>query len=153
MLCMNWELSPSLSVVWDKLFDVQETIPFAVVGSNAIVEVNNKKVRGRMYPWGVVEVENMEHCDFVTLRNMLIRWGKEGRRERGRGWDGMGWVRKGEEEEGRMNAGRGLGWGGQGKKEERGWSGRREGGEGEGKREREGGFVRVCWNVVFYYNF
>ena len=51
----------------------QETIPFAVVGSNAVVEVNNKKVRGRLYPWGVVEVENMEHCDFVTLRNMLIR--------------------------------------------------------------------------------
>lgn len=55
------------------MFLPQETIPFAVVGSNAIVEVNNKKVRGRMYPWGVVEVENMEHCDFVTLRNMLIR--------------------------------------------------------------------------------
>lgn len=51
---------------------LRETIPFAVVGSNAVVEVNNKKVRGRLYPWGVVEVENMEHCDFVTLRNMLI---------------------------------------------------------------------------------
>ena len=61
------------------LFVFQDTIPFAVVGSNVVVEVNNKKVRGRSYPWGVVEVENMEHCDFVTLRNMLIRW------ERGRG--------------------------------------------------------------------
>ena len=52
---------------------VQDAIPFAVVGSNTILEVNQKKVRGRMYPWGVAEVENMEHCDFTTLRNMLIR--------------------------------------------------------------------------------
>ncbi|XP_013782898.1 septin-7-like [Limulus polyphemus] len=48
-------------------------VPFAVVGSNTIVEVNGKKVQGRRYPWGVVEVENLEHCDFIALRNMLIR--------------------------------------------------------------------------------
>lgn len=51
----------------------QDAIPFAVVGSNTVVEVNNKKVRGRTYPWGVAEVDNIEHCDFTTLRNMLIR--------------------------------------------------------------------------------
>lgn len=34
---------------------VQATMPFAVVGSNATVEVQGKKVRGRRYPWGVVE--------------------------------------------------------------------------------------------------
>ena len=51
----------------------QDAIPFAVVGSNSVIDVNNKKVRGRMYPWGVAEVENIEHCDFTTLRNMLIR--------------------------------------------------------------------------------
>ncbi|KAL1785323.1 Septin-2 [Sigmodon hispidus] len=31
-----------------------------------------KKVRGRLYPWGVVEVENPEHNDFLKLRTMLI---------------------------------------------------------------------------------
>ena len=31
-----------------------------------------KKMRGRQYPWGVVEVENPSHCDFVYLRTMLI---------------------------------------------------------------------------------
>jgi septin family protein len=30
-------------------------MPFAVVGSNATIEVQGKKVRGRRYPWGVVE--------------------------------------------------------------------------------------------------
>ncbi|XP_022235540.1 septin-7-like isoform X2 [Limulus polyphemus] len=48
-------------------------VPFAVVGSNTLVEVNGKKVRGRKYPWGIAEVENLEHCDFIALRNMLIR--------------------------------------------------------------------------------
>ena len=30
-------------------------MPFAVVGSNTVLEVANKKVRGRQYPWGVAE--------------------------------------------------------------------------------------------------
>lgn len=48
-------------------------MPFSIVGSNTLLEVNGKRVRGRLYPWGVVEVENKDHCDFVKLRNMLIR--------------------------------------------------------------------------------
>ena len=51
---------------------LRQSIPFAVCGANAMVEVAGKKVRGRQYPWGVVEVENPEHCDFVKLRSMLI---------------------------------------------------------------------------------
>lgn len=53
--------------------DLRESVPFSIVGSNTLLEVNGKRVRGRLYPWGVVEVENKEHCDFVKLRNMLIR--------------------------------------------------------------------------------
>jgi septin 7 len=30
-------------------------VPFAVVGANAIIEVDGKKIRGRRYPWGVAE--------------------------------------------------------------------------------------------------
>ena len=37
-----------------------------------MVEVAGKKVRGRQYPWGIVDVENPEHCDFIKLRSMLI---------------------------------------------------------------------------------
>ncbi|KTF74430.1 hypothetical protein cypCar_00034481 [Cyprinus carpio] len=51
----------------------QESIPFAVIGSNTVVEAKGKRVRGRLYPWGIVEVENPAHCDFVKLRNMLVR--------------------------------------------------------------------------------
>merc|ERR1711953_1622833 len=52
---------------------MKERVPFAVVGSNMIMEVDGKKARGRRYPWGVVNIENLDHCDFVPLRNMLIR--------------------------------------------------------------------------------
>jgi len=51
---------------------LKESIPFAIVGSTQMIEVKGKKVRGRLYPWGVVELENDEHCDYLKLRTMLI---------------------------------------------------------------------------------
>jgi septin family protein len=54
------------------LSSLQASIPFAVVGSNQQIEAKGKKVRGRLYPWGVVEVENPEHNDFLKLRTMLM---------------------------------------------------------------------------------
>lgn len=54
--------------------DFQRKIPFAVVGSNNLVDTaDGRQVRGRSYPWGVVDVDNEDHCDFVKLRQMLIR--------------------------------------------------------------------------------
>lgn len=52
--------------------ELKASIPFAVIGSNCVIEVAGKKMRGRQYPWGIVEVENPAHCDFVKLRTMLI---------------------------------------------------------------------------------
>ncbi|XP_029401815.1 septin-4 isoform X1 [Mus pahari] len=52
---------------------LKESIPFAVIGSNTVVEARGRRVRGRLYPWGIVEVENPSHCDFVKLRTMLVR--------------------------------------------------------------------------------
>ncbi|KAI9331630.1 Septin-domain-containing protein [Obelidium mucronatum] len=51
-------------------------IPFAIVGSTQTFEHpagSGIHVRGRKYPWGLIEVDNESHCDFVTLRHMLIR--------------------------------------------------------------------------------
>ncbi|XP_074547189.1 septin 5b [Halichoeres trimaculatus] len=53
--------------------ELKESTPFAVIGSNTVVEARGQRVRGRLYPWGIVEVENPAHCDFVKLRTMLIR--------------------------------------------------------------------------------
>ncbi|XP_030641805.1 septin-10 isoform X1 [Chanos chanos] len=56
-------------------------LPFAVVGSTEEVNVGNKMVKARQYPWGVVQVENENHCDFVKLREMLICVNMEDLRE------------------------------------------------------------------------
>ncbi|SAM84443.1 probable cell division control protein CDC3 [Ustilago bromivora] len=53
--------------------EIQGKVPFAVVGSNTEIDTpDGRRVRGRAYPWGVIEVDNEEHCDFVKLRQMLI---------------------------------------------------------------------------------
>uniref|UniRef100_A0A8C6STB1 Septin n=1 Tax=Neogobius melanostomus TaxID=47308 RepID=A0A8C6STB1_9GOBI len=54
-------------------------LPFAVVGSTEEVKIGNKMVKARQYPWGQLENEN--HCDFVKLREMLIRVNMEDLRE------------------------------------------------------------------------
>ncbi|ROL48891.1 Septin-8 [Anabarilius grahami] len=56
-------------------------LPFAVVGSTEEVNIGNKMVKARQYPWGVVQVENENHCDFVKLREMLICVNMEDLRE------------------------------------------------------------------------
>ncbi|VEU20034.1 DEKNAAC100703 [Brettanomyces naardenensis] len=50
-----------------------ESMPFAVIGSEEEFEVDGKMVKGRRYPWGFVEVENDQHCDFRKLRSLLLR--------------------------------------------------------------------------------
>ncbi|XP_058047859.1 neuronal-specific septin-3 isoform X1 [Ahaetulla prasina] len=51
----------------------QESMPFAVVGSDKEYQVNGKRVLGRKTPWGVIEVENLTHCEFALLRDFVIR--------------------------------------------------------------------------------
>ncbi|KAF6037301.1 SEPT6 [Bugula neritina] len=53
--------------------DMNGHLPFAVVGSTDEVKVGNKMMKARQYPWGTVQVENENHCDFVKLREMLLR--------------------------------------------------------------------------------
>ncbi|KAJ3095491.1 cell division control protein [Phlyctochytrium planicorne] len=52
---------------------IREMIPFAVVGSERNVVVDGKAVRGRRTRWGLINVENEAHCEFVALRNFLTR--------------------------------------------------------------------------------
>lgn len=62
--------------------EIISKIPFAVVGSDQVVQApDGRSVRGRSYPWGVIEVDNETHCDFVKLRQMLVRTHMEELRE------------------------------------------------------------------------
>jgi len=44
-----------------------------VVGSEKSIIVNGKQVRGRQNRWGVINVEDENHCEFMYLRNFLLR--------------------------------------------------------------------------------
>ncbi|KAI5954718.1 CDC3 [Candida theae] len=51
-----------------------KSFPFAVIGSTKEVQTGDGRlVRGRRYPWGVIEVDNENHNDFVRLRELLVR--------------------------------------------------------------------------------
>ncbi|XP_007886692.1 neuronal-specific septin-3 isoform X3 [Callorhinchus milii] len=52
---------------------IREMVPFAVVGSNLEYQVNGRRILGRKTKWGTVEVENITHCEFAYLRDLLIR--------------------------------------------------------------------------------
>ncbi|PAV23968.1 GTP binding protein [Pyrrhoderma noxium] len=52
---------------------IRNMIPFAVVGSERNVLIDGKQVRGRKNRWGVINIEDENHCEFVYLRNFLTR--------------------------------------------------------------------------------
>ncbi|XP_013164970.1 PREDICTED: septin-2 isoform X1 [Papilio xuthus] len=52
--------------------ELKAAVPFAVVAADTVMEVGGRRVRGRQYPWGIVDVENPRHSDFTKLRTMLI---------------------------------------------------------------------------------
>ncbi|XP_045398465.1 septin-12 isoform X1 [Lemur catta] len=59
----------------DKILNskIRDRIPFAVVGADREHLVNGRCVLGRQTKWGIIEVENMAHCEFPLLRDLLIR--------------------------------------------------------------------------------
>ncbi|RUS32335.1 hypothetical protein BC938DRAFT_475696 [Jimgerdemannia flammicorona] len=56
----------------EMIVELEKHIPFTVIGSDNFVNAAGKKVRGRSYRWGVVEVENVKHCDFIYLRELIM---------------------------------------------------------------------------------
>ncbi|KAJ9110653.1 hypothetical protein QFC19_001482 [Naganishia cerealis] len=54
--------------------ELRNLLPFALVGSEEDIMINGEAIRGRRYPWGIVEVDNDEHCDFLRLRQALLTY-------------------------------------------------------------------------------
>lgn len=53
--------------------DIFDIVPFGIVGSGVKISgKDNQPIHVRKYRWGTVEVENVDHCDFILLRNMLL---------------------------------------------------------------------------------
>lgn len=51
---------------------MRSLIPFSLIGSNQVFEVDGELIRGRKYPWGFINIEDHELSDFVILRNLLL---------------------------------------------------------------------------------
>merc|ERR1712066_633614 len=47
-----------------------EEQPFSVIGSNFMMD---GRIRARKYPWGVVDIENVEHSDLRLLRDCIMK--------------------------------------------------------------------------------
>ncbi|XP_072348078.1 neuronal-specific septin-3 isoform X2 [Scyliorhinus torazame] len=52
---------------------IRETMPLAIIGSDTEYQINGKRVLGRKTPWGIIEVENVTHCEFPLLRDLIVR--------------------------------------------------------------------------------
>lgn len=53
--------------------ELRGLMPFAIVGSEDVIELEDgRQVRARQYPWGIVEVDNPRHSDFLAIRSALL---------------------------------------------------------------------------------
>ncbi|KAL7422763.1 Cell division control protein 11 [Cryptotrichosporon argae] len=52
--------------------ELRAMLPFAIVGAEEEIMIDGERVRGRKYPWGIVEVDNPAHSDFGRLRGALL---------------------------------------------------------------------------------
>ena len=53
--------------------ELRRMLPFSVIGSESEINVGGgRSVRCRSYPFGIVEVDNPQHCDFSSLRYCLL---------------------------------------------------------------------------------
>ncbi|XP_023345614.1 septin-1 [Eurytemora carolleeae] len=70
------------SELTEKTMWMRDRLPFAVVGSNTLLELENGgRTRGREYSWGTVNIENPDHCDFSPLRSLLLSFHMQDLRE------------------------------------------------------------------------
>lgn len=52
---------------------IRKDLPFAVIGSELMFDVDGVSVRGRRTRWGLINIEDPNHCEFVQLREFLTR--------------------------------------------------------------------------------
>jgi septin family protein len=47
-------------------------LSFELIGSEKEVEVGGEIIQASKYLWGIVEIDNLDHIDFLKLRNTLL---------------------------------------------------------------------------------
>jgi len=50
-------------------------VPFAIISSNQVeVDTNGIRKRVRKYPWGSIDIENLEYSDFIAMKKLIIKY-------------------------------------------------------------------------------
>ncbi|GAA95828.1 uncharacterized protein L969DRAFT_88667 [Mixia osmundae IAM 14324] len=52
--------------------ELRAMLPFAIVGAEDEFQAHGHTIRGRRYPWGIVNVDDPSHSDFGRLRTVLL---------------------------------------------------------------------------------
>jgi len=52
--------------------EFRANMPFSIVSSDILHDIDGETVPARQYPWGLVLVENEQHCDFSKLKFVLL---------------------------------------------------------------------------------
>ncbi|KAG6880026.1 hypothetical protein C0992_007823 [Termitomyces sp. T32_za158] len=52
--------------------ELRALLPLAVIGSEEDVLIDGESIRARVYPWGIVEIDNSDHSDFIRLRSAIL---------------------------------------------------------------------------------
>ncbi|KAG6900728.1 hypothetical protein C0993_003754 [Termitomyces sp. T159_Od127] len=52
--------------------ELRALLPLAVIGSEEDVVIDGESIRARVYPWGIVEIDNPDHSDFGRLRSAIL---------------------------------------------------------------------------------
>ena len=52
--------------------ELRGLLPFAIVGSEDVKEVDGKLIRCRVYPWGSINIDDPRYSDFLPLRSALL---------------------------------------------------------------------------------
>lgn len=68
-VCFSSSVIRSNGLIYTSL---QSLLPFAIVGSEEEIPIDGQPTRARIYPWGIVEVDNPKHSDFSRLRSTLL---------------------------------------------------------------------------------
>lgn len=51
--------------------ELRDSMPYATIGSTSLVDINGRKTRGRVYPWGVIDIQDEAYSDFIRLKTFL----------------------------------------------------------------------------------
>jgi septin family protein len=58
----------------EELADVEQYVPFFVVGANTHDHVEGQAMPVRRYAWGQVDIENLKHSDVSLLRKLILQY-------------------------------------------------------------------------------